>query len=82
MAITKMKLHFAKYLLISFTLWEEIDMKFTTLATLTTLTAIVCGAGAHAETDMTISHWTGPKHPVSKGYAPMVGMLDANGFKV
>lgn len=57
-------------------------MKFTTLATLTTLTAIACGAGAHAETDMTISQWTGPKHPVSKGYAPMVEILNANGFKV
>ncbi len=57
-------------------------MKFTALATLTALTTIAFGSSLQAQTDMTISQWTGPKHPVAVGYAPLIEMLNENGFNV
>lgn len=54
-------------------------MKFTTFAT---AVAIAIAGAAQAQTDMTISQWTGPKHPVATGYAPFVAKLTENGFNV
>lgn len=49
-------------------------------------TAIVVAFGAtlpvQAQTDITISQWTSPKHPVAKGYAPLIKKLGENGFNV
>ncbi|MCF7697859.1 C4-dicarboxylate TRAP transporter substrate-binding protein [Loktanella sp. M215] len=52
-------------------------MKFTSIVAL----AIALGGSVQAQ-DMTISQWTGPKHPVAVGYAPFIAKLTENGFNV
>ena len=45
--------------------------------------ALGVASQASAETKMTISQWTGPKHPVSVGgYNPLIETLGQNGFEV
>ena len=39
-------------------------------------------SGAPAQTNLTISQWTGPKHPVAEGYAPFIEALEGEGFSV
>lgn len=53
-------------------------MKFTVI---TALTTIALGGSIQAQ-DLTISQWTGPKHPVATGYAPLIANLTENGFNV
>ena len=53
-------------------------MKFTVI---TALTTIALGGSVQAQ-DLTISQWTGPKHPVATGYAPLIANLTENGFNV
>ncbi len=52
-------------------------MKFTTIVAL----AIALGGSVQAQ-DLTISQWTGPKHPVAIGYAPLIAKLTESGFNV
>ena len=44
--------------------------------------ALGLAPAAQAETAITISQWTGPKHPVADGYAPFIETLEENGFDV
>ncbi|MDF1855730.1 C4-dicarboxylate TRAP transporter substrate-binding protein [Pseudooceanicola sp.] len=54
-------------------------MKMTTLA----IALIGCTASTAMATDITITNWTGPKHPVNVGgYGPLIETLTANGFDV
>lgn len=56
-------------------------MNIRTLAGATAL-ALGTALGASAQTAITISQWTGPKHPVSVGYGPFMEALRENGFEV
>ena len=56
-------------------------MRFGPIAGAAALAALLAG-GAQAQTSLTISQWTGPKHPVADGYAPFTQMLTENGFDV
>ena len=44
--------------------------------------ALGLASGARAETALTISQWTGPKHPVAVGHAPFVEAPEQEGFEV